>query len=473
LLSLDECAELLSDFALTHNQARIYIAIVQLGIATVSQVSKVSKVRREEVYRMLPKLEKLGLIERILDRPTRVKATPIEEALSILIKREQEMARKRVSTLKAEKEALLKSFQLINRKPESGEKAHFSLISRREAIIRKELAMITNAERAIDIITSRDEFNHFFTNYSDEIKEVISKGVKVCIVLHIAEHDDSIRWITQEYRSSKAPVALKYTGQPVFHYAIVDYKEALVATSIEPTALGKNPYLWTDDSNLIELLQKKFESMWHTSVNIEAIETEAIAEKLIRFLGDLRPTNHVLLLYGSPEAKYNVLLNYFQIGLENGEAAVYVTTEKNLSQIRKTMKQHGINVEKNEKTGALCILRYNEFYIMKGKFSISATLGLIRKMYNEALAKGFKGFRIFGDMACFFEHNLARELIEYEKALHRVLDLPIIGICAYNSNILTNANNPLDLYNELLRAHGTVLFSGLDTKMGRIEIRQA
>jgi len=422
---------------------------------------------------MLPKLEELGLVEKILGRPTKVKATPVEEALSILIKREQDIANRRVSTLEAEKEAFLKSFPLINRKLELSEKAHFSLISPRDAIIHKELAMIKHAERAIDVITSRDEFSHLFTNYSDKIRGAIRKGVKVRIVLDTLEHDDSIRLITDEFRSSRVPLVLKYTDQPLFHYTIMDYKEALVATSTEATALGKNPCLWTNDSNLIGLLQKKFEGLWHTSVSIEAIETEAVAEKLTRFLRDLRPTSHILFLYGSPEAKYNVLLNYFQIGLENGEAAVYVTTAENLGQIRKAMKRHRINVEKHEKTDALRILRYDEFYIIKGRFNLSTTLGLIRKMYNEALAKGFKGFRIFGDMACFFDHNLVRELIEYEKTLHRVLDLPIIGICAFNSNMLLKFSNPLDLYNELLRAHGTVLFSGLDAKMGRIEIRQA
>jgi len=37
LLSLDEKAEMLSDFGLTHNQAKVYIAIAQLGLASVSQ----------------------------------------------------------------------------------------------------------------------------------------------------------------------------------------------------------------------------------------------------------------------------------------------------------------------------------------------------------------------------------------------------------------------------------------------------
>ena len=55
---------MLSDFGLTHNQAKVYLAIAQLGLASVSQASKASNVRREDVYRIMPKLEKMGLIEK-------------------------------------------------------------------------------------------------------------------------------------------------------------------------------------------------------------------------------------------------------------------------------------------------------------------------------------------------------------------------------------------------------------------------
>ncbi|MFQ6080897.1 MAG: MEDS domain-containing protein [Candidatus Bathyarchaeia archaeon] len=470
--SLDENAKILSDFGLTHNQAKVYIAIAQLGIASVSQVSKVSKVRREDIYRILPKLEKMGLIEKILGKPTKIRATPVEEALSILIKREQDIAKKRVSELMAKKDAFLKHFKAHKMPTFKEEEAHFALISQREGIINKRLTMIKNAEREIDIITSRDKFTQFFTNYDEPIRKVIRKGVKVRVVLNVTEHEDSILRIIEGYESSRASLNLKYTDQQLSHYMIVDYKEALVATSIEPT-IGKNPHLWTDDNNLVGLLQKNFEGMWHTSVDVRTIETEAVAEKAIRFLKDLRPTNHVLFLYESSEAKYNILFNYLKVGLENGEAAVYIAAEENPSQIRDAMKRFGIEVAKNEKTGALRILGYDDFYIIEGKFDIPTTMGLLNKLYNEALTKGFKGWRGAGEMACFFKHNLIQGLIEYERALHRVFDIPIIGVCAYNTNMLIKANNSMNLYNELLRAHGTVLFTGIDNKLGKIEIRKA
>ena len=471
MLRLDENAEILSSFGLTHNQAKVYISIAQLGLASVSQVSKVSKVRREDVYRILPKLEKMGLIEKILGKPTKIRATPVEEALPLLIKREQDTANKKVSALMAKKDEFLKRFKRYKMKMIS-EEAHFALISQRDGIINKELTMVKKAEREVDIITSRDEFIQIFTNYAEPLKKAIRKGVKVRVILDVFEHQEWILRIMEEYKSSGASFDLKYRDQPSGHYIIVDYKEAIVPTSSE-APMGENPCLWTDDNNLVGLVQKNFEGIWHTSMDVKTIETEAVAEKAIRYVRSLRPTDHVIFLYESPEAKYDVLFNFLKVGLENGEAAVYIASEENPSEIRDAMKRFGIEVEKNEKTGALRILGYNDHYIIEGKFDVQTTMGLWNKIYNEVMTKGFKGCRVTGEMACFFEHNLIQELIEYERALHRVLDIPIIGVCAFNANMVIKASNPLDLYNELLKAHGTVLFTGVDNKLGKIEIRKA
>ena len=228
--------------------------------------------------------------------------------------------------------------------------------------------------------------------------------------------------------------------------------------------------------DLIKLDEKQQKAQVNTDLK-QLITLEQHANprsgKIARIVRQLKPTNHVLFLYESSEDKYNVLFSYLKAGLEDGEAVLYIASEETPNQIRDAMKRFGVEVEKNEKAGALHILRYKDFYIIEGKFTISTTMSLIKKLYDEALTKGFKGWRATGEMACFFEHNLIQELIEYEKALHRVFDIPIIGVCAYNVNMLTRANNPINLYNELLRAHGTILFTGTDNKLGKIEIRSA
>src|SRR3989304_9053779 len=61
LSSIEQKAETLSSFGLTVKQAKVYLTLVFLGTSVVGEISKLSKVRREEVYRVMPKLEKMGL----------------------------------------------------------------------------------------------------------------------------------------------------------------------------------------------------------------------------------------------------------------------------------------------------------------------------------------------------------------------------------------------------------------------------
>jgi len=472
LLSLDKDVEMLADFGLTTNQAKVYLAIVQLGIAPIGRVSKASKVRREDVYRILPKLEKIGLIEKIIGTPNKVRAIPVEEALSILIKHEQETADQKLSALMAKKDELLKHLRTRKKEPEFEEEAQFAMFSEREAIINKLITMMKKAEKEIDIITSADEFLRLLPKFKEGLDKAVKKKLKVRIILEVRDHESSILRNIEGHMLTKVPLDLRYAYQSLSHYTIVDYTQVLMATSPEPP-LGEYPYLWTSNKGLVGLMQEGFEETWHTCMNAKTMETEAVSEKVASLVGDLRPTNHVIFLYQSSEAKHNVLFNYLKFGLENGEAGVYVASEEDPNKIRDAMKAFGLQTEKYEKTGALRILGCSDVYIIDGEFDMSTTMSIWNKLYSEALAKGFKGLRVTGEMACFFEYNLLQEMVEYETALHKVLDVPMIAICAYNSKDLTKAFNPINLYNELVRAHGTVVFAGLDNTLGKIEIRKA
>jgi len=67
---------------------------------------------------------------------------------------------------------------------------------------------------------------------------------------------------------------------------------------------------------------------------------------------------------------------------------------------------------------------------------------------------------------------MVQNLLEYEKALHTVLDIPMIAVCSYSTDKLKDADDPINLYHELAKAHGTVLYTGMNDKLGRIELRR-
>ena len=462
--------EILLDFGLTGNQAKVYLAAARLRLASVGQISKVAKVRREDVYRILPKLEKMGLVEKLLGTPAKIRATPAEEALSILIKHEEDTARKRVSTLKTKTKTFLKHFAPAPRL-EMEEKISFTLLAKRENIISKTMALMKKAEKNIDLVCSRTKLMQLIHELAEQINEAAKKDVKIRIVSEMPEPGDSIPRIIEEQTSPGISLDLRYTDLHSGHYIIVDFKEALIATTTSGN-LAENPLLWTNSDSLVGVFQKDFENLWHNAISWKNIEKTAVPEKVIGFMKQLRPTNHVIFVYDNTEGKHNVLFNYLKVGLDNGEAGVYVASDENPNQIREAMKRFGINVEEYEKTEALQILGCEDIYIIDGKFSLITTIDLWNKLYNEALKNGFKGLRITGETACFFKHNLIKELLEYEKALHKVMDIPMIAICAYNAKLLNGTNDPINIYSEFTRAHGTVLFSGMDNELGRMEIRK-
>jgi sugar-specific transcriptional regulator TrmB len=470
LSTVEKTAKMLVDFGLTGNQAKVYVATARLKLATVGQISRVAKVRREDVYRILPKLEKMGIVEKLLGKPTKVKAIPVEDALSILIKLEEDTARKRVTSLNAKRETFLALFERAPRL-EVKEKAHFALLSNRENILARLLMMMKNTEKEIDIVLSRRQIMQFLFEFSEQIKKNSRKGIKMRVISELPDYEDSLPRLIEEQLSPGTALDLRYSDLPSSHYVIADYNEALVSTTTEGN-MAEHPCLWTNGKSILEVFQGNFENLWHKSTSWKTIETTAVPEKVAHFLKKLRPTNHLIFVYDSPDAKYNVLFNYLKAGLDGGEAGVYVAGDENPSQIREAMKQFGLGVEEYEKSGALRLFGYEDAYMIDGKFDMSTTMNLWNRLYKDALKNGFKGLRVTGEMACFLKHNLIQELIEYEKALHRILDIPIVAICAYNTKMLNKNKDPINLYNELARAHGTALFTGIDNRLGKMEIRK-
>ena len=123
------------------------------------------------------------------------------------------------------------------------------------------------------------------------------------------------------------------------------------------------------------------------------------------------------------------------------------------------MRRFGIDVDVAERSGALHVIHHRDWYTIDGKFSVPKTMELWKKLYDELIAKGFKGFRVTGEMACFFENRMVKELLEYEQSLHRVLELPMTAICAYDSDVVASEGRG-EIYLDLIKAHSNVIIIG-------------
>ena len=182
-------------------------------------------------------------------------------------------------------------------------------------------------------------------------------------------------------------------------------------------------------------------------------------DTIIDFVKNIELTEHVVLLYTNPEDKRNCLLTYVKAGLDRGQAVAYITSQENTDDIKKAMVKFDIDVELCEQSGALRVIDYRDWYMVGGDFDISKTMELWRKLLEASKTKGFKGLRVTGEMAFFFERNLVDKLLEYEHALHRVLDVPMMAICAYDVKLFTK-KEWFNVLIELLNTHSTTIMLG-------------
>src|SRR4030043_595729 len=184
----DENTDLLLGLGLNLNQARVYLAILKLEKTTVGQVAKFSKVRREDVYRLLPTLEKMGLVERLLGKPTEIRATLIADSLALLVAEEKNKAEERLTGMRSMVQKLsLKDWK----QPPPGEESIYILIAEKKAILAKTSELIRNSIIEVALIADKTRIIPVLAQFSDEYKLAIKKGAQIRLLLE-GENPDGL-----------------------------------------------------------------------------------------------------------------------------------------------------------------------------------------------------------------------------------------------------------------------------------------
>jgi sugar-specific transcriptional regulator TrmB len=256
-LSNDENTVLLLGLGLSLNQAKVYLAILKLEKAKVGQVAKLAKVRREDVYRILPILEKMGLIERLLGKPTEVRATPISDALTFLVAEEKSKFDEHLLSMNRTVQRLsIKDWK----QPLSEKESIYILIADKKAILAKTSGLIRKSRKEVMLIADKGRIMSGLSQFSDEYKLAMKKGAQIRLLFEGESPGGLLKEKVQKL-ISVASVRIKFYREPLNHFMISDDKEALITTSKE-SGLGESPSLWTNNSNLIGILRTSFESDW-------------------------------------------------------------------------------------------------------------------------------------------------------------------------------------------------------------------
>jgi sugar-specific transcriptional regulator TrmB len=270
MLFTREDTDALSSLGLTGNQSRVYLAVLNQNGISIGDISKQTKIRREEVYRTIPKLEKMGLVEKLLSKPTMIRALPVQRALSNLIDVEKLNVDKRIAELRDTTARFVNHYnkgKRINR--ESGEDSSFILLTQPNGIVVKASNMIAAAEKKIDAVYAKKQLNQFIPVFSDPLKQAVKRGVKARLIAQGSINDPDDKQLLTRIMSKYLPISpnieVRAAEVAMTHSLVVDRREALSETSLENEYLTRNPSLWTNNKGFVALITLNFESVWDIS----------------------------------------------------------------------------------------------------------------------------------------------------------------------------------------------------------------
>jgi sugar-specific transcriptional regulator TrmB len=281
-LTFDKTAYELTAYGLSLNQAKIYLALLRLGRGKASDVSRLSKVPRAEVYRVVDKLQKMGLIEATLERPVMFQPVRPDKLVEILLNNLTE----KMAKLTEKRDKIISDLKPLEGKVEREERIYFCTIVGRRATLEKAIEMCNEAKEEILYMVSGLGLRQVAVyGLLEAFQQRVSAGVRVRVISEIQESN------LRESKLFLNICELRHADQLTARIMLVDHTQAMVGVSIkEDLSLNVKEHieLWTNNPGFISIMDRFFQELWSNATGakarIQSIETARPIEefKIIR-----------------------------------------------------------------------------------------------------------------------------------------------------------------------------------------------
>ncbi len=241
----------LTRLGLTVNQAKLFIALVQMEPSTVTQIAKTAGLAREVVYRTMPSLQRMGLIAKTITFPLKFYAIPVETAIRILLERK----------VKETHEVRTKAIELVKQmKPKldletKTERQLVSIIGKERLIIFSKRQMLTS-KSSVDTMVPYTRIYTWLPTFSPILKKLLAKKVKIRLI--VASSQEKIEHSDLDLFKDSPYFKVKFIPDRLQTIVgVIDNKDTLINTSV-----GKPSVYWSNDTGIISLSNTYFEKCW-------------------------------------------------------------------------------------------------------------------------------------------------------------------------------------------------------------------
>ncbi|MCK5628681.1 TrmB family transcriptional regulator [Candidatus Bathyarchaeota archaeon] len=266
-MSLTHEISTMKDLGLTSSQARIYLTLVDSGPSKAEEISKDSGITRQDIYRIMPTLQALGLVETTLSRPTVFKALPLQEALSTLINRRE----LEIAELKEHTSAILENHRNKTSKKLDGD-FQTIFVPGKQTLLHRVQRAVGKAKKSVCAVSSWKSTREHIAQITkkSEYKRMLMEGIKIGFITERPNKRKNLSKSTKTLISHKPPnVEVRLVQDPPqAHLLIIDQKEVFIRTStIE--GFGESSAIWSNNPCIVAISRGYFDDLWKKSVDYQ------------------------------------------------------------------------------------------------------------------------------------------------------------------------------------------------------------
>jgi sugar-specific transcriptional regulator TrmB len=246
----------LEGLGLTKSEIRSYLALLEGGTMTASEVSRAARVPYSKVYQALESLHKKGWVERQQSRPILYTPKPPESALEELRSQHESERRER------EKVALAELVNIYEKKREQERPEIWILRGTSEILTRVKNTVLNSTNELLIALPVG------IAPYADQVASLLSglkqRGVKISILTSLGLPEESFGALSAnaEVRTRK----MMFGGG-----VIADSKEVVLLLGGGGRGEGANSALaiWADHRGLASFARDYFQFLWNSRETVK------------------------------------------------------------------------------------------------------------------------------------------------------------------------------------------------------------
>lgn len=322
----------LTGFGLTKAEAEFYVFLTSMGPTPARVIARRFDINRVKAYRTLKELEDKGLVNRIMERPIRFTAQPIENILQNKI----EKTRETLNDLKANQGRIIEDIKRLRDVETSlPEEPRFRIYQGRQQIYELLANMCDRVENEIRILTTSSDFIRFsLWGIDTRLAKLAQTNKKVRVLIEIDES------IIEEVEEVQRDFEIRHLSVPSsVRFVTIDNGEALTSVAMDDSmsmTTQNDTGLWTNASGFTAAMQVFYDALWDDAPSSQVVINSIRTGKRHQDLVTIRSMN-----------EYS---DYFKSLIENAETSIDIMVNRiqnlpvSLAEIKRTSENQKIRI---------------------------------------------------------------------------------------------------------------------------------